>query len=52
MIRCPYTRDAVVNMLPVFRDDGHIARRVSNHAYAISPADVRALRRRHPSPRR
>jgi hypothetical protein len=52
MIRCPYTRDAVVNMLPVFQSDEHIARRVSNAAYRISAADVRALRVRQPSTRR
>lgn len=46
MIRCPYTRDAVRQMLPVFTNDEHIARRVSNAAYRISTADVRAMRRR------
>lgn len=46
MIRCPYTRDAVVLMIPVFKDDAAIARRVSNRHYSITPADVRALRRR------
>lgn len=44
MIHCPYTRDAVRQMLPVYRDDAQIARRVSNSAYRISAADVRALR--------
>ncbi|WP_278984090.1 hypothetical protein [Sphingobium yanoikuyae] len=44
MIRCPFTREAVLQMLPIFRDDAHIARRVSNHAYAISEAQVRQLR--------
>lgn len=46
MISCPYTRDAVRAMLPVFRSDEHIARRVSNSAYRVSAADVRAMRRR------
>lgn len=50
MIRCPFTRDAVLEMIPIFKDDAHIARRVSNTAYAISEAEVRQLRaqrRRH-----
>ena len=51
MIRCPYTRDAVVNMIPVFPSDEFIARRVSNSAYSVSPADVRALRK-HARPSR
>lgn len=49
MIRCPYTRDAVVRMIPVFKDDALIARRVSNRVYSITPADVRALRCRRPA---
>lgn len=44
MIRCPYTRDAVRQMLPIFRSDEHIARRVSNSAYRVSAKDVRAMR--------
>ncbi|MED5545683.1 MAG: hypothetical protein VYD90_10570 [Pseudomonadota bacterium] len=44
MILCPYTRDAVLQMLPIFPDDALIARRVSNTAYAISEGDVRKLR--------
>lgn len=44
MIRCPFTRDAVVQMIPIFKDDDLIARRVSNAAYSIKPSDVRALR--------
>ncbi|CAM8631392.1 hypothetical protein MCEMIE4_01867 [Sphingobium cupriresistens] len=44
MIRCPYTRDAVRNMLPIFKDNAHIARRVSNGAYSVSERDVRAMR--------
>ena len=46
MIRCPYTRDAVRQMLPIFRCDEQIARRVSNSAYAVSARDVRAMRHR------
>lgn len=46
MIRCPYTRDAVRQMLPIFRSDELIARRVSNRAYSITAKDVRALRLR------
>lgn len=46
MIACPYTRDAVVKMLPTIRCDETIARRVSNSAYSINAADVRAVRRR------
>lgn len=46
MIRCPFTRDAVRNMIPIFPSDEHIARRVSNSAYRVSTADVRAMRRR------
>lgn len=46
MIRCPYTRDAVRLMLPIFRSDELIARRVSNSAYSVTAKDVRALRLR------
>lgn len=45
-ISCPYTMDAVRAMLPVFRSDEQIARRVSNSAYSVSPDQVRAMRRR------
>lgn len=48
MISCPYTRDAVIRMLPTIRDDARIARLVSNSAYAVRPMDVRKLRcRKH-----
>lgn len=46
MIRCPFTRDAVRQMLPIFPCDEHIARRVSNSSYRVSAKQVRALRRR------
>ena len=46
MIRCPYTRDAVRQMLPIFpKDDEYIARRVSNSAYSVTANQVRAMRR-------
>jgi len=44
MIRCPFTRDTVIQMLAVFRDDAAIARHVSNAAYSVTTAQVRQLR--------
>lgn len=44
MIKCPFTREAVIKMIPIYPDDAHIARRVSNSAYRISEIDVRRLR--------
>ncbi len=43
-IACPYTYDAIRAMLPVFPSDETIARRVSNSAYIVTPAQVRAVR--------
>ena len=43
-IRCPFTRKAVLEMLPVFKDGGWIARRVANTAYADCEVQVRKLR--------
>lgn len=45
-ITCPFTYDAIRDMVRVFPCDNQIARRVSNSAYSVSPAQVRAVRRR------
>lgn len=45
-ISCPFTYDAVRDMVRVLPCDEQIARRVSNSAYSITPAQVRAVRRR------